>query len=208
MSRLAPAVATTVQPRGCLEFGTNQKHVGTARLPADEMPVGIDVQPGWLGETLPCVLKSLLMWIVAVQISSFFPSSYENSERNNKQNRKHTTVMTIRSSGIFIRLKKKKLKLKVKHSGTKIFCCKVCFKRKNWIEEGLNRHEKEKGLESQPCDFFFPTNREDGVIINSWHHQLSEGRTWGRVSWGAMMRQPGDHAWQHGSSQCRSSSSG
>lgn len=61
--------ATSVQPLGCLELGTNQKHVGevgAAHLPTDEMPVGIDVQPGWLGETLLCVLKALLMYRVAV----------------------------------------------------------------------------------------------------------------------------------------------
>lgn len=87
MSLLAPAEATAVQPWGCLEFGTNQKHVGevgAAHLPADEMPVGIDVQPGWLGETLPCVLKSLLMWIVAVQINSFFPLLLKTANGKNK----------------------------------------------------------------------------------------------------------------------------
>lgn len=80
-------LATAVQPQGCLEFSTNQKHageVGAAHLPADEMPVGKDVQPGWLGKTPPCVLKSLLMCRVAVQINIFFILLVETAKKRKK----------------------------------------------------------------------------------------------------------------------------
>lgn len=91
-------VATAEQPWGCLEFGTNQKHVGevgAAHLPADEMPVGIDVQPGWLGETLPCVLKSLLMCRVAVQINIFFILLMKTAKK--KKKKRIVTVRPIRN---------------------------------------------------------------------------------------------------------------
>lgn len=80
-------MASAEQPWGCHELGTNQKHVGevgAAHLPADEMPVGIDVQPGWLGRTLPCVLKSLLMCRVAGQINIFFILLMKTAKKRKK----------------------------------------------------------------------------------------------------------------------------